>query len=462
MKLRLEDILKAVNGKCLNREVFDETKQISDIITDSRVISTDSLFVPLRGERFDGHVFIKDVYDKGARLTLTMNEEIVDARLCTILVEDTSKALLDLGHFYRKQFNIPVIGITGSVGKTSTKEIVAAILSGRYNVHKTEGNFNNEIGVPLTLFKLRPEHEIAVIEMGMNHFGEIHNLSYAATPNIGIITNIGTSHIENLGSREGILAAKLEILDGMAAGGKLIVCGDNDLLGKLPRQKVEVIFYGFTDSKPYKAENIVSEGEYTRAHITTPCAIYDIEIKALGEHMIYNVLAGIAVAEAYGLTEEEIKSGLKVYAPAKMRMHITKGMNNMTLIDDTYNASPESMKAALKVLKDFNSTGRKVAVLGDMLEQGEFAPTLHESVGEEAATLGIDLLCAVGPLARHIYEGAKKVDSISVIYYETKEAWMQNKDQFLQAEDTILFKASRGMHFEEMLEGLGKVKSDGK
>lgn len=462
MKLCLEDILQAVNGKCLNPDTLKGEKQINDIVTDSRAITKASLFVPLKGENFDGHVFIKDVYDKGSIATLTMNEEVVDPRLCTILVQDTGKALLDLGHFYRKKFNIPVIGITGSVGKTSTKEIIAAILSGHYKVHKTEGNYNNEIGVPLTLFKLRAEHEVAVIEMGMNHFGEIHNLSYAASPTMGVITNIGTSHIENLGSREGILKAKLEILDGMTEDGKLIVCGDNDLLGKLSPQKVDVVFYGFTADKPYKAEHIVSEGEYTRAHITTPSASYEIEIKSLGEHMIYNVLAGIAVAENCGLTEEEIKRGLQTYAPTKMRMHITKGMNNMTLIDDTYNASPESMKAALKVLKDFDSKGRKVAVLGDMLEQGEFAQVLHESVGEAAAQLGIDLLCAVGPLARHIYEGAKKVGNITVIYYETKEAWMQNKDQFLQAEDTILFKASRGMHFEEMLEGLGKVKSDGK
>lgn len=462
MKLCLEDILKAVSGKCLNPDALETKKQIADIVTDSRAITKDSLFVPLKGESFDGHAFIKDVYDKGSIITLTMNEEVVDSRLCTILVEDTGKALLDLGHFYRKQFNIPVIGITGSVGKTSTKEIISAILSGRYNVHKTQGNFNNEIGVPLTLFKLRPEHEIAVVEMGMNHFGEIHNLSYAATPDIGVITNIGTSHIENLGSREGILKAKLEILDGMADNGKLIVCGDNDLLGNLPTQKVEVITYGFTEDKLYRATHIVSQGEYTSAHIKTPSTSYDIEINALGEHMIYNVLAGIAVAETYGLTEEEIKRGLKTYAPAKMRMHITQGMNNMTLIDDTYNASPESMKAALKVLKDFDGKGRKVAVLGDMLEQGEFAPSLHESVGVAAAELGIDLLCAVGPLARHIYEGAKKVGNIQVIYYETKEAWMQNKDQFLKDEDTLLFKASRGMHFEEMLEGLGKVKSDGK
>ena len=169
MKLCLEDILQAVNGKCLNPDTLKGEKQINDIVTDSRAITKASLFVPLKGENFDGHVFIKDVYDKGSIATLTMNEEVVDPRLCTILVQDTGKALLDLGHFYRKKFNIPVIGITGSVGKTSTKEIIAAILSGHYKVHKTEGNYNNEIGVPLTLFKLRAEHEVAVIEMGMNH-----------------------------------------------------------------------------------------------------------------------------------------------------------------------------------------------------------------------------------------------------------------------------------------------------
>ena len=462
MKLCLQDIIKAVNGKCLNPEVMDCERYVLDIVTDSRHITQESLFVPLKGENFDGHVFIKDVYAKGSFVTLTMHKEVVDPLLCTIHVEDTGKALLDLAHFYRKQFDIPVIGITGSVGKTSTKEIIAAILSGKLNVHKTEGNYNNEIGVPLTLFKLRKEHEIAVIEMGMNHFGEIHNLSYAASPDIGVITNIGTSHIENLGSREGILKAKLEILDGMASNGKLVVCGDNDLLGQLPTQKVDVIQYGFTSDKVYRAERIVSEGNYTKAFVTTPKGAYDIEINALGEHMIYNVLAGIAVAEACGLSEAEIKRGLKHYAPSKMRMHITEGMNQMTLIDDTYNASPESMKAALKVLKDYQNTGRKVAVLGDMLEQGDFAQSLHERVGEEAARLKIDLLCAVGPLAKHIYEGAKKIGGISISYYETKEAWLQNKEQLLKAEDTILFKASRGMHFEEMLEELRKVKSDGK
>lgn len=460
MRLQLEAIVNAVQGKVLNPEALKkfESAVIEEVTTDSRKEVHQGLFIPLKGEHFDGHHFISMVFDKGAVATLTMEEVVEDPRLVTILVQDTKKALLDLGCFYRKQFNIPVVGITGSVGKTSTKEMIAAVLSGKWQMHKTEGNFNNEIGLPLTLFKLEEGHEAAIIEMGMNHFGEIHNLSCCALPDVGVITNIGTSHIENLGSRAGILKAKLEILDGLNPEGLLIVNGDNDLLGSLSELPIHKMTYGLQSSNDYWAEAIQSEGEYTKATIHSPHKTYTIRIHALGEHMIYNTLAAIVVAEHYHLSEVEIQNGLESYIPAKMRMHISKLENGITVIDDTYNASPESMKAALKVLKDYETKGKKIAILGDMFEMGEFAPMLHQEVGAFASELGIDELIAVGELARHLYEGCQEKELCKAYYFETKELFMTHLLEYIHKGDCVLLKASRGMHFETLVEEVRKVK----
>lgn len=458
MKLNLEEIIGAVNGKLLNPQMNSQFLSVHEITTDSRQQMEKGLFIPLKGERFDGHDFMSSIYDRGAIATLTMNNEVIDEKLATILVEDTKKALLDLGCFYRKQFHIPVIGITGSVGKTSTKEMISAVLSGKWKVHKTEGNFNNEIGLPLTLFKLKHSHEAAVIEMGMNHFGEIHNLTCSALPDVAVITNVGTSHIENLGSREGILKAKLEILDGLHPDGLLILNGDNDLLSTLRDLSVKPISYGLLPTNDYWAKEIRSEGDYTLATVISPRQTYQIRIKALGEHMVYNTLAALAVAEHFELTEAEIMCGLSSYEPAKMRMHVTTFENGLTVIDDTYNASPDSMKAALKVLRDYDSQGRKVAILGDMFEMGDFAPALHQEVGDFAAEVAIDVLIAVGELAKHIYEGYKTKGIKEAYYFETKEAFIESLMHLIQKDDCVLFKASRGMHFEALIEEVRKVK----
>lgn len=458
MRLEISQIVEAVQGRLLNQLPEYKNLFVEEITTDSRKEIHQGLFVPLKGERFDGHNFIGSVFEKGAIATLTMNDKIEDERLVNIWVQDTGKALLDLGRFYRKQFDIPVVGITGSVGKTSTKEMVAAVLSGKWQVHKTEGNFNNEIGLPLTLFNLNKKHEAAVIEMGMNHFGEIHNLTCCSLPDVAIITNIGTSHIENLGSREGILKAKLEVLDGLKSDGLLVINGDNDLLGDLKELPVETITYGLKSTNKYWAKDITSQGEYTLATVMTPHATYAIRIKALGEHMVYNTLAAIAVAEHFGLTEAEILKGLAAYEPAKMRMHISSFENGLTVIDDTYNASPDSMKAALKVLKEYNRPGRKIAVLGDMFEMGEFAPELHREVGEFAAEIKVDLLIAVGNLAKHILDGYTAKTAQKAYYFETKEAFIENLPELIKGDDCILFKASRGMHFETLVEEVRKVK----
>ena len=297
--MNLQEIASAVNGTVINSPA--DNIEIKDIKTDSRVDMTNGLFIPLVGEKFDGHNFIKSVYDKGAVATLTQHDTVEDSRLAAIKVQDTSKALLDLARYYRKQFDIPVVGITGSVGKTSTKDMIASVLTGKFNVHKTQGNFNNEIGLPLTLFALDDKTDVAVIEMGMNHFGEIHKLTTTALPKVAVITNIGTSHIENLGSREGILKAKLEILDGLDKDGVLVINGDNDLL-KTVNVNVPTIKYGLDKSNDYYATDIIGEEFGTRATVTTPKGTYPIYIKALGEHMVYNTLAAIAVAECIGHT----------------------------------------------------------------------------------------------------------------------------------------------------------------
>lgn len=456
MRLKIQDIVAAVNGKLLVNPTQGEW--IETITTDSRQMIQSGLFIPLKGERFDGHNFIDEVYNKGAIATLTMEEQIRDTRLITIWVEDTQKALLDLARFYRKSFEIPVVGITGSVGKTSTKEIIAATLSGKWKVHKTEGNFNNEIGLPLTLFKLDETSQVAVIEMGMNHFGEIHNLTTTALPDVAVITNVGTSHIENLGSREGILKAKLEILDGLKSNGLLVINGDNDLLSTVKNLPVQTVTYGLNSKNDYWADHIVSEGMYTCADVMTPNHQYKIRIKALGEHMVYNTLAAIAIAEHYHLNETEIIQGLASYEPTKMRMQITELENNITVMDDTYNASPDSMKAALKVLMNYQSNGRKVAILGDMFEMGEFAPQLHQEVGRFAQELQVDLLIPVGELAKYIEQGYKMAGGKDINYFPTKEAFLAKMPELIREEDCILFKASRGMHFETLVEEVGKVK----
>lgn len=455
MRLTLEDVLKATGGRCLNADCFGNNL-ITSISTDTRQIREGSLFIPIKGEHFDGHAFIETAVKLGAVATLTENAEVVNTSLCSIYVPDTKKALGAIAHYYLKLFNIPVIAVTGSVGKTSTKDIIAAVLSAKFNVHKTQGNFNNDIGLPLTLFNLQETNEIVILEMGMNHFNEINYLSKIAQPDIAVITNIGVSHIENLGSQEGILKAKLEILEGLKEEGLLILNGDDALLSTVAYDKL--LTYGKRDSNAYRAESIKMQGDKISATLITPQDTYEVTLNALGEHMIYNGLVAVAIAEYFGLTKEEILAGFLNYTTSKMRMNKIEAENGLILIDDTYNASPDSMCAALKVLESYESKGKKIAVLGDMFEMGAFAPKYHKQVGQQAAQSKIDLLCTIGELAYAIHEGANtKVSDIEKYHYKTNERFLQDCHNFLQAEDVVLFKASRGMQFEKIVEAIRKV-----
>jgi len=454
----IQELLLATKGSLLG-DVRDLDASISSVETDSRAPSENSLFVPLIGEHFDAHAFLSAALSGGAAGCLTMRvpDEFLPGKFY-IQVEDTQTAFGDLAKYYRKKFPIPVVAITGSVGKTTTKEMVASVLSEKFRVLKTEGNFNNEVGLPLTLFRLDSSHEICVLEMGMNHFGEIEYLSRMAEPDAAIITNLGAAHIENLGSYENILKAKCEIFSHMKKGSLAVLNGDDVLLktldGKLPNQSI--CFYGTDQRFDYQASDVVPLGEKgVSTTIKTPRETFSVVIPALGTHMVYAVLAATVIAEQYGMTGAEIAAGIKRFVPTKMRMNVINE-GDVTILDDVYNANPQSMRAALEVLSQSDSP-YKVAILGDMLELGALGATLHHGIGDYAGNLGIDCLLAVGALSKDIYQAAKNSSIPDVFYFETKEEAKTILPALLKPRATILVKASRGMEFEDLVKELRRV-----
>ena len=390
--MTIREILEAVDGKLLG-EFSDLDLTVKHVFTDSRNPDPGALFIPLVGERFDGHAFLNEALEGGAAGCFTQRErESYLPGKFYIKVGSTQKALRDLARHYKQKFRIPFVAVTGSVGKTTTKDMVAAVLGERFKVLKTEGNFNNEVGLPLTLLRLNSNHEICVVEMGMNHFGEIEYLSSIVEPDVAVITNIGDSHIENLGSRENILKAKCEIFSHMdPKKGYVILNGDDPLLeplrASLPFQSVLV---GTAEGLDYRATGVESDGEKSvRCHVRTPRSGFDVEIPALGNHMLYPTLTAAAVAEHFGMTGGEIARGVLRFAPTKMRMNILKRGDEITILNDAYNANPQSMRAAVEVLSK-SGGDYKIAVLGDMFELGPFAPTLHAGVGAYLGNAGID------------------------------------------------------------------------
>lgn len=441
-KMTLAEISKAVGGA----STLGGT--VTSICTDTRSITDGCLFIALSGANFDGHNFVKSAIEQGAVAAIT--EFQVGSCPC-ITVDSTRKALLDLAKAYRMKFSPILVGITGSVGKTTTKEMVALALSAKYKTLKNEGNLNNEIGVPLTLFGLDKTTQAAVIEMGMSHFGEIHRLSMTAKPTVSLITNIGFSHIENLGSKVGILEAKLEILDGMEADAPLILNADDDLLCKTCLDR-DIITYGVENSDAdIRGENI-SFGEGSAFDIRYNGGIFPAKLSCGGKHNVLNALAAFSVGITLGIPPEEIIEKLSTYQPAGLRQNITE-RGGQRLIIDCYNASPTSMEAALELLAQTvpKGSGRRIAVLGDMLELGEHSRALHEMVGEMAVKLGIDKLICYGRDAKFI---ARRADELGLHAGSTEDRGMLI--EYLRAtllpDDVVLFKASRGMKFEEIIE----------
>lgn len=455
MKLMtLEHITAACGGTYYGPEE-NLKKEAEGITIDSRKAEAGWLFAATVGERVDGHSFIPSCYEKGALCCLG-EQSPVSLEHSYIQVASTFQALKDIAEYYRSTLTIPVIGITGSVGKTSTKEMIASVLGAKYNVLKTAGNFNNEVGLPLTIFNIREEHEAAVLEMGISDFGEMHRLSKIARPDLCVMTNIGLCHLEFLGDRDGVLRAKSEIFDFAAENAKAIVNGDDDKLRTLKeRPDLSVTSFGLDPSNDICATQVENLGlDGLKCEISTPLGSFWAHIHIPGMHMVHNALAGTCVGLACGLTLEEIKSGIENARTIQGRNHLIH-TEDYTIMDDCYNANPVSMKASLDVLS--TALGRKVAILGDMGELGENERALHETVGVHAAKKGIDLLLCVGTLSEEIVKGAKNADpSIQALLFPTKEALLQELPELLKKGDSILVKASHFMQFEKIIAELQK------
>ena len=453
--MTIREMMEAVGGSLLG-EFGDLNRVIGRVETDSRTIHPGSLFIPLAGERFDGHAYINAALEGGAAGCFTQRErESYLPGKFYIKVASTHRALRDLAKYYKSKFPVPVVAVTGSVGKTTTKDMTAAVLGEKYNVLKTEGNLNNDIGVPMTLLRLNHEHEIAVLELGMNHAGEIDYLSDLTEPDVILMTNIGDSHIEHFGSREKILEAKSEIFHHAKPGALAIINGDDPLLstlpGTLPNPFVRV---GAGAGLDYRATKLKSDGKSRiTCDVVTGRGTYPVEIPALGDHMIYPTLMAAAVGEHFGLTQEQIAQGILQFAPTKMRMNIIARGDGITILNDTYNANPQSMRAAVEVLSTANGE-YKAAVLGDMYELGPLAPALHAGIGDYLAKAGIHCLVAVGELARHIYTAALSAGVPSCWYCAGKEEAKAVLEEVVRPNATILVKASRAMALEELVEYL--------
>ena len=452
--LTLENIAKAVEGKLFHGENIPADTEAEGVVIDSRQVGMNYIFVAIKGERVDGHDFVREVFEKDALAMIAERE--LDTDRPYILVESSLEALKKLAAYYREGLDTKIVGITGSVGKTSTKEFISSVLGQKYKVLKTEGNFNNEIGVPLTLFKIRDFHEVAVIEMGISDFGEMHRLSYMVRPDICVMTNIGLCHLENLGSRDGILKAKSEIFDFASRDAVAVLNMDDDKLYSVKEVKNrKPVYYGMNRNADVYAESVEANGIYgTKAVIFLKKEDKKIEVKIPlpGKHMVYNAMAAATVGEILGLGAEEIRQGIENIQSVGGRLHIIE-TEKYTIIDDCYNANPVSVRSSLDVLN--NAEERKVAILGDMFELGADEKKLHYQLGEYFKEKQIDMAVLAGELSENTYQGIRDSGAATqVYYYKTLEDLLEYLDIMVQEKDVILVKASHSMHFEKIVEKL--------
>ena len=514
--MQVQDFLKLIDGKIITGS--GET-EVNDFYKDSRLVRKNGTYISIIGEKFDGNDFVGNAIDAGASVCIISKENanVVEKakknNTTLILVADTLKALQEIAKYKRSLFNIPVVAVTGSVGKTSTKDMIASVLSSKYNTLKTKGNMNNNIGMPMTILELNDENAM-VVEMGMNHFGEIELLTGIAKPTIAVITNIGTAHIGNLGSRENILKAKLEILDGMKKK-ILVINNDNDLLHKFylenkDNPEIEIHTYGIENESEVMGYNIklgedsswfdckiendsenkssvnnisirrnhtiendlenksnvnndlIRENHTIDNELENKSSVnnvlkneFSVEVPVGGLHFIYNSLCAITVANLLNLNQSEIKCGIKKFVPTKNRMDITKLKNGVTIINDSYNASFDSMQMLLNYLSNFTAK-RRIAVLGDMLELGDYSKELHEKVGKEVAKNNVDILIVSGENSKYIVEKAIKdgMNKENVYYFDNGDKIYNFIKKIWRDGDCILFKASNGMRFFEIADKL--------
>ena len=457
LAIKVSDIVRVTKGTLLNG---NSDAIVNSFCTDSRKLEKGDMFVPLIGDNFDGHKFLKEALGLGAMGFFTSDEregffEDVSKDIIIIKVEDTLEAFQQVAEFHRNKFDIPLIGVTGSAGKTSTKDMIYEVLSKKYKVLKTEGNLNNHIGLPMTLLNLTEEHEVVVVEMGMSGFNEISTLSKIAKPDISIITNIGLAHIGKLGSRQNILKAKMEIFDGMELDGLVFLSGDDGLLyGLKDLLKFTTEFYGLQEGLDIKAYNVkVTDQFNTTFNIEIKNQEYLFTVPIPGMHCVYNALAAIGVGLRFKIAVEDIIDALRDYKPSKMRMNIINLSKDIKLINDVYNANPNSMEEALRVMNNLPGP-RKIAVLGDMLELGEWTRQAHVDIGKSVVNNGINYLVALGQNSRHIAEGAADAGM------SQRKIWtcddINEANEYLKGlirdGDVILVKGSRGMKMEGIVD----------
>ena len=442
----VKELCAAVGGTLLQQS----GAVVTQVSTDSRSIPNRALFVPLVGERFDGHDYLDAALERGAAGCLTARKpaSLLPDKFY-IQVSDTLEALKALAAWYRAKFDIPMVQVTGSAGKTTTKEMIAAVLSQRFSTLKTQANFNNAIGTPMTLLNLAPEHQAAVIETGMNHFGEIRYLGEMVRPTVAVITNVGDAHIENLGgTRQGILQAKCEIFENLQPGGLAVLNGDDELLSGLALP-FETVLCGRHERCGVRVTNVAEHGiEGVTCTVTTKRDVYEVSIPSPGAYMIYPAAMAIAIGEHLGLTKAELLSGIAAYRPVGSRMHLVRCGNDRIIIDDCYNANPQAMAEALRILAQTEHP-RRMAVLGDMGELGDLTEQAHRDMGALTRTLGLDTVVAVGPKAKAIQDA-----NPDVLWFPTVAEALSAIRAAFTAGTAVLVKASHAMHFTDIVKDL--------
>lgn len=443
----VNEVCLATNGKVCGSAYGGN---FTGVCTDTRKAAPGDLFIPLVGEKFDGHDFIDQAVKNGAiGIIASRPDVIVPSNIIVILVADTLLALQDLARFHRQRFNIPIVAITGSNGKTTTKDMTAAMLASRFKVLKTEANYNNEIGLPLTLLQLTAQHEVAVVEMGMRGKGQIYQLANIALPTVAVITNVGETHIELLGSIKEIAAAKAELLQFISKNGLIILNADDHYVQEMAKQvKSRLTSFGL-EQGDIRADNIQTSTLGMSFECHSVQGNFSVYIPTVGKHNVYNALAAITVGLEIGLNFEDICSGLRTFNASPMRLHIEE-MGDYIVINDAYNASPMSMLAAIDTLVEV-AKERKVAVLGDMLELGHIKVEAHRQIGEKLAQCHVDIVVTVGELASHIAEAASDHGIDMVVACDSHDQARETLKKILKPGDTILIKGSRGMKMENMV-----------
>lgn len=446
--ITVRDVVKAVGGRLLCGSEKTELRHIS---INSREMRGEDLFIPLIGEKTDAHRFITSAFENGAAATLTSRHDSMEGDRPWIAVKDTRKALQDLGAYLRDRLSLPIVGITGSVGKTTTREMVSAALGAGLRVFKTEKNQNGQLGVPITLSDISPEDEIAVIEMGMSLPGEMEVIARIARVTAAVVTNIGVAHIENLGSRERIMEEKLKIQDGMAEGGVLLLNGDNDLLaGAAARPGIRRLFYGTGKTCDYRAEDVRLENGFPVFTAVHRDVRVPVRLSVMGEHNVLNAMAALAVADLYGVPMDRAALALEGYTGFEGRQRIFD-WNGVHMDDDTYNASPDSMRAAVRVLCAMDCQGRRIAVLADMKELGPQEKEFHRQVGLFIGGQPVDEVITLGPLARYIAEGAMEENpKIRTASFEDRTELEHHLRSRITKGDCVLFKGSNSMRLGEL------------